>query len=333
MEGTLGIVPELAPKIMLNEEGENITLSNNLAMFTKWANSECYRQCAMLITYLLSILISVTCCLVNFINASTGWKDEEPYRFTKAIHNYAATNLIPRHLGPEYVIHGAKLYSPWDPARTEITLVISEWFFDRSLNLIKILDNKDHPFNKVIVMIPPSISNSHDYSKYTSVPVSLQFRDTPDFMDLCSAEVTTEWFMITNSYHLVSRHVDLMFTPGKFAPVIPFTPATYPFCLKFPYCKEIIHLAQRWSPKHSKVVLDMDMLYNTKERNAFCKEWTDRNGEHGEDLCKCQSSVGSECSSYNILLTTCLIYRCEASACEICTSRGFYHRSKRPYWK
>ncbi|KAK1746265.1 leishmanolysin-like peptidase (family M8) [Skeletonema marinoi] len=251
VEGTLGIVPQLAPKIMLNEEGENITLSDNKAMFTRWANT---------------------------------WKDEEPYKFTKAIHNYAATNLIPRHLGPEYVIHGAKLYSPWDPARHEITLVISEWFFDRSLNLIKNLDNKDHPFSKVIIMIPPSISNSHDYSMYTSVPVHLQFRDTPDFMDLCSAEVTTEWFMITNSYHQVSRHVDLMWTPGKFVPVVPFTPASYPFCLKFPYCKETVHLAQRWNPEHKQVVQDMDMLYNTQQRNAYCKEWIERNGEHGEDL-------------------------------------------------
>jgi hypothetical protein len=38
VEGTLGIVPALAPKIMLNEEGENITLSNNLEMFKKWAD-------------------------------------------------------------------------------------------------------------------------------------------------------------------------------------------------------------------------------------------------------------------------------------------------------
>ena len=33
-----------------------------------------------------------------------------------------------------------------------------------------------------------------------------------------------------------------------------------------------------------KVVLDMDMLYHTKERNAFCEEWAERNGENGEDL-------------------------------------------------
>jgi len=103
-------------------------------------------------------------------------------------------------------------------------------------------------------------------------------------MDLCTANVETEWFMITNSYHLVSRHVDLMFTPGKFVPVVPFTPATYPFCLKYPYCKEIIMLAQRWNPSHNKVVLDMDMLYHTKERNDFCREWTERNGEDGSDL-------------------------------------------------
>ena len=251
VEGTLGIVPKLAPKIMLNEESENITLSDNIRMFTKWANM---------------------------------WKDENPYKFTKAIHNYASTNLIPRHLGPEYVIHGAKLYSPWDPARTKITLVISEWFFDRSLILIKKLDSQDHPFDEVIIMIPPSVSNTHYYSDYTDMPVKLQFRDTPDFMDLCTAQVSTEWFMVTNSYHQVSRHVDLMFTPGKFVPVVPFTPATYPFCLKYPYCKEIVLLAQRWNPRHKQVVLDMDMLYNTAERNNFCKEWTDRNGEHGEHL-------------------------------------------------
>ncbi|KAL7534846.1 hypothetical protein ACHAWF_004971, partial [Thalassiosira exigua] len=45
---------------------------------------------------------------------------------------------------------------------------------------------------------------------------------------------------------------------------------------------------QRINPGHDKVVLDMDMLYNTKERNAFCKEWKEENGEEGEDLYKHQ---------------------------------------------
>ncbi|KAL3766901.1 hypothetical protein ACHAW5_000919 [Stephanodiscus triporus] len=255
VEGTLGIVPTLAPKIMLNEEGENITLSNNTEMFKKWADI---------------------------------WEKTNPYKFTKAIHNYAATNLIPRHLGPEYVIHGAKLYSPWDPTKTEVTLVISEWFFDRSIHLIKNLDEKDHPFSEVVVMVPPVIAERDDYDQMTEVPVRTQHRGAPDFMDLCEADVKTDWFMITNSYHSVARHVDLMFTPGTFIPVIPFTPATYAFCFKYPYCKETVNLAQRIKPGHDKVILDMDMLYNTKMRDAFCKEWKEENGEEGEDLYKHQ---------------------------------------------
>ena len=45
---------------------------------------------------------------------------------------------------------------------------------------------------------------------------------------------------------------------------------------------------QRFNPGQDKVVLDMDMLYNTKDRNAFCKEWKMENGEEGEDLYKHQ---------------------------------------------
>ena len=237
VEGTLGIVPELAPKIMLNEEGRNITLSNNTNMFKKWADI---------------------------------WEIDTPFKYTPVIHNYAATNLIPRHLGPEYIIHGAKLYSPWNPTKTDVTLVVSEWFFDRSLHLIKNLDEKDHPFSEVVVMVPPVAGAHDDYDKLTDVPVRTQHRGAPDFMDICEADIKTEWFMITNSYHHVARHVDLMFTPGTFKPVIPFTPATYAFCFKYPYCKETVNLAQRINPGQDKVIQDMDMLYNTEARNAFC---------------------------------------------------------------
>lgn len=250
IEGTMGIVPKLAPAIMLDDEGKNITLSNNTAQFMKWADE---------------------------------WKHGHPFKETPVIHNYAATNLIPRHLGPEYIIHGAKLYSPWDP-KIEITLVVSEWFFDRSAHLLSHLDEKDHPFSEVVIMLPPNVEARDDYHNMTIVPTHAQHRDAPDFLDMCEADVKTEWFMLTNSYHHVANHVDLMFTPGKFQPVIPFTPATIPFCFKFPYCKESVQLAQRFQKDHAKVVLDFDMLYHTETRNAFCKQWKQMNGEAGEDL-------------------------------------------------
>jgi len=253
IEGTMSIVPKLSPIIMLNEEGENITLSNNTAMFNKWADV---------------------------------WSHTNPFKQTQVIHNYAATNLIPRHLGPEYIIHGAKLYSPWDPSRTEITLVVSEWYFDRSRNLLDTLDERDHPFSEIVIMLPPTVEAHEDYSNLTNVPTRSQHREVADYMDLCAADVTTEWFMFTNSYHIVANHVDLMFTSGKFQPVVPFTPATIPFCFKFPYCGETVNLARKFKAGHKKVVLDFDMLYHTETRNAFCVEWRSMFGEEGEDLYK-----------------------------------------------
>eukprot|EP00553_Chaetoceros_curvisetus_P006700 CAMPEP_0204620202 /NCGR_PEP_ID=MMETSP0717-20131115/6308_1 /ASSEMBLY_ACC=CAM_ASM_000666 /TAXON_ID=230516 /ORGANISM="Chaetoceros curvisetus" /LENGTH=345 /DNA_ID=CAMNT_0051634345 /DNA_START=371 /DNA_END=1408 /DNA_ORIENTATION=- len=146
------------------------------------------------------------------------------------------------------------------------------------------MDVRDHPFSEVVVMLPPNVEAHDDYNNMTSVPTRAQHRDAPDYMDMCEADVKTEWFMLTNSYHQVANHVDLMFTPGKFQPVIPFTPATYPFCFKFPYCKETINLSQRFNPDHAKVVLDFDMLYHTETRNAFCKQWKEMHGDEGEDL-------------------------------------------------
>jgi len=251
-EGALGIVPSLAPKIMLNEDGVNITLSDNTAMFGKWW----YMYAA-----------------------------QKPFKETPAIHNYAATNIIARHMGPEFVIHGAKLYKPWNPVTTEITLVISEWFSDRSAHLLGGLDGKDHPFSEIVIMLPPDIMAKEEYNE-TVVPVRAQHRSAPDFMDLCEAEVTTKWFMITNSYHHVASHVDLMFTPGEGYPVTPYTPATYPFCFKFPYCKETILLAQRISKTHDKVVQDFDIMFHTEDRNNFCDEWISNYGPDGTDLYK-----------------------------------------------
>ena len=49
-----------------------------------------------------------------------------------------------------------------------------------------------------------------------------------------------------------------------------------------------VSLLQRISPGIDKIVQDMDMLYNTKARNAFCEEWKAENGEEGEDLYKHQ---------------------------------------------
>jgi len=250
VEGILHHIPEIAPKILLNDDGDNYTVSNNTEMFSRWWDMH---------------------------------KDDMPFKETPVIQNFAATNIVPRHIGPEYIIHGAKLYSHWDPMKVSITLVISEWYKQRSNVLLSKIDKTDHPFSKIVIMLPPSVDASDKYNM-TSMKVINQHRNAPDYMDLCDVNVDTEWFMITNAYHQVAYHTDTMFTQASFKPVIPFTPVTYEFCLKFPYCKAGVDLAQRFNHNHNLAVEDFDMVFNTHHRNLFCEEWKRRYGDEGERL-------------------------------------------------
>ena len=70
----------------------------------------------------------------------------------------------------------------------------SEWFFDRSTYLLKGLDQKDHPYSEVIIMLPPNVEAHDDYNNMTIVPTRSQHREAPDVMDMCEADVKTEWF-------------------------------------------------------------------------------------------------------------------------------------------
>ena len=45
----------------------------------------------------------------------------------------------------------------------------------------------------------------------------------------------------------------------------------------------------------------MDMLYHTKERNDFCREWTERNGEDGSDLYAAHQSMRWKLKEGNII--------------------------------
>ena len=101
------------------------------------------------------------------------YKHDVPFKETPIIQNFAATNIIPKHIGPEY-----------------ITLVIPEWYHDRSSHLLSRIDNSDHSFTELIVMLPPEIMTPDD-NNMTNMKVTTQHRNNPDFMDMCEAKVET----------------------------------------------------------------------------------------------------------------------------------------------
>ena len=107
----------------------------------------------------------------------------------------------------------------------------------------------------------------------TTLPVTFHHRSSPDFMDVCEAPVSTEWFMITNAYHSVKPHIDLLFTADTGKPVITYTPSNKLHCTQYKECKEIFERALEFDPNLNMVVLNSDILFKTSIRNEFCDAW------------------------------------------------------------
>eukprot|EP00979_Chaetoceros_neogracilis_P011871 scaffold3017_cov162-Chaetoceros_neogracile.AAC.2 len=114
-------------------------------------------------------------------------------------------------------------------------------------NLLAKIDESNHPFAAVELVVPRDLPRKtlHNLkSLETTIKLSIQERKkgVGDF-DLCSANVQSDWFMITNSYHVVSDNVDLLFNKqGKF--VIPAIPATDENCYTVSACKDSLDTAK-----------------------------------------------------------------------------------------
>jgi hypothetical protein len=106
-EGRTGKVPPLPPKIMLNEEGNTITLANNTAMLKKWV-------------------------------ARYSEPDSSPFKETTMLRSNGPINLHTSDLGGEHIIHGARMYESWtDHKKTHpIALVISNTNWTRTKEIV-----------------------------------------------------------------------------------------------------------------------------------------------------------------------------------------------------
>eukprot|EP00591_Stephanopyxis_turris_P007579 CAMPEP_0195515324 /NCGR_PEP_ID=MMETSP0794_2-20130614/6429_1 /TAXON_ID=515487 /ORGANISM="Stephanopyxis turris, Strain CCMP 815" /LENGTH=918 /DNA_ID=CAMNT_0040643727 /DNA_START=275 /DNA_END=3031 /DNA_ORIENTATION=- len=258
VEGSLGILPEFPHKYIRDDNGDPIILEQKLK-FRQWWEA---------------------------------FKADNPMKESSIITNFAATNFLPSHINGAAIVHGEGLYEPHDP-NMKITLVVSDWNKDYANHLVSLIDQTNHPFSEVIIMRLPH-SGVFGFSSFTKlwdniqlkakIPVNVQYRVSPDYMDICDVEVNTEWFMITNAYHQVNYDVDLMFTAVSNKPVIPYTPARADFCTDFTACRETVDVAKDFFPNADKVVLDFDMVFKTDLLKDFCSLWKEKFGEVGQTL-------------------------------------------------
>lgn len=62
-----------------------------------------------------------------------GSDSDYPYKESRVIANYAATNLLPDHLGDESIMHGKDPFEPWNP-KTHVSNLIDLYSFLRRCN-------------------------------------------------------------------------------------------------------------------------------------------------------------------------------------------------------
>jgi len=239
-------------------------------------------------------------------NSLTSPDGISPMKESDVIANFAATDYLDKHLPAGdtegVVVHGKAGWRQWNHDDHDITLVISDWDGQLLPSLIQSLSDVHHPYTEVIVMRPPpeerpkpsllqrvvgffggstDVKTVASHAGPNTINVKYVDRIHPDYMDLCSAPVRTNWFMVTNSFHALNpKGVDLMFThPSSNAessrPVIPYTPARSRYCSDYEACREIYDMARRFhdGDDFDKIVLDMDMLYHTRSRDGFCGAW------------------------------------------------------------
>ena len=265
VEGRDGIPPEFPfPEILDESTGGPVVLPPKKAKFSSWWSQ---------------------------------WGGPNAIKESDVIANWAATNYLPLHIDDgSPIVHGKGAWLPFDDTHHKISLVVTDWDEDFADSLLSTIDSSDHPFAEILVVKSPTASTEYHSlwetvsslwhsNTPTNIPVRFVERTWSDFMDVCDAPVSTEFFMTTNSYHEAVENFDLMFShddPPR--PLIAYTPASSKHCTDYEACVETVNLSKLFNPGLDKVILDMDMVYHTSSRNAFCHEWRRKNGDQGELL-------------------------------------------------
>ena len=136
-----------------------------------------------------------------------------------------------------------------------------------------------------MVILPPSVQVPKFTLQDTSVTVHFYHRKESerDYSDLCSAPVSSKWFMMTNSFHRLVRKATIMMERGggMTRPVIPFVDADYDNCYKFHSCIDAMKSSKLINSSFdNRYVVDFDMVYHTERRDEFCSFLNKRNSSN-----------------------------------------------------
>jgi len=230
---------------------------------------------------------------------------EMPYiNYMSSISNYARTPMIPDFYGDEAVAHGAKNYENWNRSDHSISLVVSDFGAGSGSNfelmLNSIMEN-EHPFEEVIFVRSngselsfPSTYTLNNTKTGEAVQIIEVARNVsanasyPDFLDWCQANVSTDFFMYSNTFHKLVDPVFILQSKNSSEPYVPYVPADSDACTSYPECVYSVLQARNVSglDNYRYHVLDTEMVFDTSIKAEFCLYWQAWHAQNfAEDEC------------------------------------------------
>lgn len=198
------------------------------------------------------------------------------YKVSKVIGNYAATIKIKgSYPSGISLVHGAKEFEAW-PQDESVTLVVSAWDLNEARDFVENLP-KDLPFTNVVVMsLDETQAQALNANEDKTVRAFSRVAENDASWDICEAPVETEWFMMTNTYHRAVEDFGLpsvKATGSSVQAVMQYLKEDSIVC-DFS-CKERIHTSRMnygTGKKYDMDVHPMRLVFNTKQRNEFCRQ-------------------------------------------------------------
>ena len=193
---------------------------------------------------------------------------------TRLIGNYAATNMIPEFFNEdEFIVHGAKMYSSWDGVKMgEITLLVSDWAGDDHRTLSSLV-KLPHPFDQVVLMVPGGADVEAPPSLKTPLKVVNREPGQDSSFDVCSARISTPWFMITDKLHRFKPSFRLMATEeGKV--VTSYAGPKESDCLEDFVCSSEFGMAEELQKDTARVFRNNDFVFHSSHLTEYCNLWT-----------------------------------------------------------
>lgn len=123
----------------------------------------------------------------------------------------------------------------------------------------------------------PDDTEFPDLKNLSVLPIQFIARQNRSNLDLCTAPVTTEWFMMTNSFHRIRQDFQLMteYDQGSLKPVVPFVKATPDSCYSFPSCSKKLEMAKQILPSTDTFYQDNQFIFHSSTRDEFCTQYED----------------------------------------------------------